>query len=86
LEKISKKLETFYENDFKSFVSELNKQKVVLSLIQQDEWEAYFTSYKTEINQIQTEINKTDNEIDKMVYNLYDLTESEISEIENAIK
>ena len=86
LGKISKKLEVFYENDFKSFVSELNKQKVVLSLIQQDEWEAYFTSYKTEINQIQTEINKTDCEIDQMVYELYGLSENEIEIIENSNK
>ncbi len=86
LEKITKKLEAFYENEFKTFIAELKKQQVVLSLIQQDEWETYFTSYKTEINQIQTEINKTDREIDQMVYNLYELTENEIAEIENAIK
>ncbi len=86
LEKITKKLEAFYENDFKTFVSELKKQKVVLSLIQQDEWEEYFNSYKTEINQIQTEINKTDHEIDQMVYKLYELTDEEIGIIENSIK
>jgi len=84
LEKISKKLEAFYDNEFKNFVAELNKQKVTLSLIQQDEWEVYFTSYKTEINQIQTEINKTDCEIDQMVYELYGLTEEEIEIVENS--
>jgi peptidoglycan hydrolase CwlO-like protein len=56
---------------------------VVLTLIQQDEWEAYFTSYKNEINQLQSEIEKTDKEIDRMVYELYGLTEEEIKIVEN---
>jgi peptidoglycan hydrolase CwlO-like protein len=56
---------------------------VVLTLIQQDEWEAYFTSYKNEINQLQSEIEKTDKEIDQMVYELYGLTEEEIKIVEN---
>jgi len=82
--KLSKKLEVFYNYDFKIFVSELKKKKVVLSLLQQDEWEEYFNSYKTEINQLQAEIDKTDKEIDQMVYELYGLTEDEIKIVEKA--
>jgi len=82
--KLSKKLEVFYNFDFKIFVSELKKKKVVLSLLQQDEWEEYFNSYKKEINQLQAEINKTDREIDQMVYELYGLTEDEIKIVEKA--
>ena len=85
IEKISKKLEAFYNYDFKTFVAELKKQKIQLSLIQQDEWEEYFNAYKTEINQIQTEINKTDKEIDQMVYKLYELTEEEIKIVEESV-
>jgi len=85
LEKISKKLDSFYEQDFKTFVSELKKQKIQLSLIQQDEWEEYFNAYKTEINQIQAEINNTDKEIDQMVYKLYELTEEEIKIVEESV-
>jgi hypothetical protein len=83
--KISKKLDTFYNFDFKSFVAELKKQKVKLSLVQQDEWEEYFMAYQTEINQLQAQIDKTDNEIDKMVYKLYELTEEEIGIVERNI-
>jgi type I restriction-modification system DNA methylase subunit len=83
--KISKKLDTFYNFDFKSFVAELKKQKVKLSLVQQDEWDEYFTAYQTEINQLQAQIDKTDNEIDKMVYKLYGLTEEEIGIVETNI-
>jgi len=51
-------------------------------LLQQDEWEEYFSSYKSEINQLQTEIKTTDITIDRMVYKLYELTEEEIQKIE----
>ena len=80
--KISKKLEIFYNYDFKTFIGELKKQKSKLSLTQQDEWEEYFNTYKDEINQLQDEINATDKEIDKMVYELYGLSEEEIGIVE----
>nr|WP_321357932.1 N-6 DNA methylase [uncultured Draconibacterium sp.] len=82
IEKISNKLDIFYDFDFKTFLSELKKQKIILSLVQQDEWEEYFNSYKSEINQLQSEIEKTDREIDRMVYELYGLTEEEIKIVE----
>ncbi len=82
IEKITKKLGSFYDFDFKTFVAELKKQKITLSLIQQDEWEDYFNSYKNEINTIQAEISKTDKEIDEMVYELYGLTEEEVKVVE----
>jgi len=85
IEKVSKKLETFYENDFKTFIKELSKQKVKLSLTQQDGWEKYFTTYKTEINEIQYQINTTDKQIDKMVYALYELTDKEIEIVKKSV-
>lgn len=82
IDKLSNKLNAFYDLDFKTLVSELKKKKVVLSLLQQDEWEEYFNAYKIEINQLQEEINSTDNEIDQMVYELYGLSEEEIGIVE----
>lgn len=84
LQKTTKKLEAFYQHDFKTLVAELKKQKINLSLVQQDEWEEYFTSYQKTINEIQQQITTTDNEIDKMVYELYELTEEEIAIVENS--
>jgi len=86
VEKITNKLQSFYDYDFKSFITELKKQKVILNLQQQDEWEDYFDSYKQEINKLQQQINQTDNEIDKMVYELYELTQEEIEIVENSVK
>ncbi len=80
--KFTKKLDAFYNFDFKTFVAELKKQKVTLSLVQQDEWEEYFAAYKTEINQLQIQIDATDKEIDHKVYELYGLTEEEIGIVE----
>ncbi|PKP41100.1 MAG: hypothetical protein CVT95_12985 [Bacteroidetes bacterium HGW-Bacteroidetes-12] len=85
--KISKKLETFYDYDFKTFIGEISKTAGLtqrFTLVQQDEWEEYFTAYKTEINQIQSERAKTDKEIDLMVYELYELTEEEIGIVEGS--
>jgi hypothetical protein len=62
----------------------LKKQNIKLSLLQQDEWEDYFTAYKSEINKLQSEIAATDKAIDQMVYELYGLTEDEIKIVEEA--
>ena len=82
LEKLSKKLEAFYKSDFKTFLKELKKKKVTLTLTQQDEWEEYFESYQKELLELQAQIDKTDKEIDAMVYELYGLTEEEIAVVE----
>jgi hypothetical protein len=79
---ISKKVDTFYDSDFKNFLSELKKQKITLSLSDQSEWKDFFETTKSEINQLQSEIEITDKEIDRMVYELYGLTEEEIEIVE----
>ena len=76
--KITGSLETFDTLDFAGFVAELKKQKIKLSLVQQDEWEEYFGQYKAALNEISAQIAATDKEIDTLVYALYGLTEDEI--------
>jgi hypothetical protein len=80
--KITGALETFDTLDFAGFVAELKKQKIKLSLVQQDEWEEYFGQYKAALNEISAQISATDKEIDERVYALYGLTEDEIKTIE----
>ena len=86
IDKPSNKLKEFYNYDFKTFLSELKKKKITLTLKQQDEWEQYFNEYKTEINKLQQQINQTDKEIDQLVYKLYGLTEDEIKIVEESVK
>ena len=77
LEKLSKKLQKFYELTFEEFLKELKKKKIVLSLKDQDEWQDYFDSYKKEVSEIKAEIDACDREIDEMVFDLYGLSEEE---------
>ena len=80
--KITSTLETFDTLSFADFLKELKKQKIKLTLVQQDEWEDYFSQYKTECNSISEQIAETDKKIDGMVYELYGLTEEEIKVVE----
>ena len=81
--KITTALQTFDQLDFKAFVAELKKQKIKLSLAQQDEWEDYFNQYRDDCQQLSEQIAQTDREIDQRVYQLYGLTEDEIKIVES---
>ena len=76
--KITTTLQTFDQLDFRGFVSELKKQKIKLSLVQQDEWEEYFNQYREACQQLTARIAETDQEIDLRVYHLYGLTYDEV--------
>ena len=80
--KINGALEVFDSLDFNGFVTELKKQKIRLSLFQQDEWEKYFNKNKQDCEALSAQIAKTDKEINARVYALYDLTDEEIKLIE----
>jgi hypothetical protein len=89
LEKLPKKLQNWHELDFGEFIKELNKaiKKVggtPLTKIQEMDWMEVFDTKKAEAVNLKAEIDKTDKEIDRMVYELYDLTEDEIRIVENS--
>lgn len=79
LEKVSAKMESFYELDFDGFVNEL-KQKVTPKL--KLEWLEVFEETKKSLQEIQSQIAATDKEINALVYKLYGLTEEEIKIVE----
>lgn len=81
--KITGTLETFDTLDFAGFIAELKKQKIKLSLVQQDEWEDFFNDYKAACCELVAKITETDKEIDTRVYDLYGLTEDERQLIES---
>jgi REP element-mobilizing transposase RayT/type I restriction-modification system DNA methylase subunit len=102
IEKLTKKLENWYELEFGDFLKELEKARknaitsatrglnplskekeyVPLSLQQEAEWMQYFNEQKQKAQTLKAEIDKTDKEIDKMVYELYGLSEEEIKIVE----
>ncbi|TXD47772.1 Eco57I restriction-modification methylase domain-containing protein [Polaribacter sp. IC073] len=84
IDKLSKKLESWYELNYADFLKELKKKKVALSLSQKAEWEDYFLKEQQKAIELKTKIDTTDNEIDAMVYDLYGLTQEEIEIVENS--
>ncbi|HOY31129.1 MAG TPA: N-6 DNA methylase [Bacteroidales bacterium] len=80
--KITNKLQDWPSLDFKAFIKELDKQKIKLPLYEQAEWISYFELEKQKAQTLKSEIEKTDKEIDRMVYELYGLTEDEIRIVE----
>ena len=75
--KITTALQQFDTMDFKGLMAELKKQKIKLSLSQQDEWEDYFNERVAECQDLSAQIKATDTEIDNRVFDLYGLTEEE---------
>ena len=75
--KLTTALQQFDQLDFRGLMSELKKQKIKLTLSQQDEWEDYFTERIAECQELLSQIKATDQEIDTRVFDLYGLTEGE---------
>ncbi|MAB49399.1 MAG: restriction endonuclease subunit M [Flavobacteriaceae bacterium] len=99
LQKLSKKLQNWHELEFGDFIKELNKAikannklrvkdglEEVPTLTKKDEfeWLDLFEDNKQKAQALQTQINQTDKQIDAMVYQLYGLTDDEISIVENS--
>jgi hypothetical protein len=76
--KITTALQTFDQMDFAGFVAELKKQKIKLSLVQQDEWEDYFNQNAQVCQDLSRQIASTDKEVDLRIYHLYGLTYDEV--------
>ena len=53
-----------------------------MGLSDEAEWEDYFEAEKAKAQAIKAVIDQTDKEIDRMVYELYELTEEEIAIVE----
>ena len=87
LEKLSGKLEKWYDLSFIDFIKELNKaikttKGTPLTKKDEFEWMELFEDNKKKALALKAEIDKTDKEIDQMVYELYGLTEEEIKIVE----
>ena len=99
LEKLTRKLENWYELSFADFIKELNKaikennKELVknnlqpikeLTKLDEMDWMDVFETKKAEAQNLKQQINSTDKEIDAMVYELYGLSEEEINIVENS--
>jgi D-arabinose 1-dehydrogenase-like Zn-dependent alcohol dehydrogenase len=89
LEKLPKKLENWHQLSFADFITELNKAikiagQTPLTKKDEFEWLDLFEENKTKAQTIKSQIDTTEKAIDKMVYELYGLSEEEISIVENS--
>ena len=75
--KITTSLQQFDQMDFKGLMAELKKQKIHISVKEQDEWEDFFNERVAECQALSAQIKATDEEIDNKVFDLYGLTEDE---------
>lgn len=82
-QKITKKLKEFFKLSFAEFASELRNQKVNLSKKNEFGLMDFFEEQKSKSMEIKETIDTTDKEIDRMVYELYGLTEEEIRIVED---
>jgi tRNA1(Val) A37 N6-methylase TrmN6 len=83
IEKITKKLDNFYELEFEDFMGQL---KVNLKMDRKAELLDFFEKNKKDLVKLKEEIDKTDKEIDKMVYKLYGLNSEEIRVVEGGLQ
>ncbi len=89
LSTLSNKIHNWYLLDFSQFITELNKaienvKGSALNKKEEFEWMELFEEYKGKAQKLKSQIDQTDNEIDRMVYELYGLTEEEIRLVEGS--
>jgi hypothetical protein len=89
LEKLPKKLENWSELTFAAFITELNKaiktvEQTTLTNKDEFEWLDLFEENKTKAQTLKSQIETTEKAIDKMVYELYGLSEEERGIVENS--
>ena len=88
-EKLSRKLENWHELDFADFIKELNKAfkkagGTPLTKKDEFEWLELFEDNRKKAQDLLTQIKQTEKEIDRLVYELYGLTEEERDFVENS--
>jgi hypothetical protein len=82
--KLTKKLTNWDELSYSEFIRELKKNKIILKLTEEVEWEEYFISEKEKTDSLKYKMSELDKEIDQLVYDSYGLSEKEILIIESA--
>ncbi len=82
IDKLSTKLQNWYELSWADFSLELKKLKIELKGEMKEDWSERFNRMKVKAIEIKNIIDTTDRKIDLLVYELYELTEEEIKIVE----
>jgi len=81
IQKFSERLKDWYNLEFNEFMNELNKLKIKVDANKVFDFIDIYKREQLKINEFRKIIENTDKEIDSIVYNLYQLNESEIEQI-----
>ncbi len=85
--KLNQKLTAWWELDFTSFRTEINKVfKREIPVAERDEWEVWLATQQAEHYRLTAEIIRLETELNECVYRLFDLTPEEIQIIEASTK
>ena len=82
LPKVTQKLEKFLNLGWNEFLEELEKQKIRIDLTQKDRLNIWFRDKRSAVVNLNELTEKFNKEIDSYVYNLYNLSDAEITLIE----
>jgi len=84
----TRKLKNWHNLGFTSFIKELNilikkSDGIILTKSKEMEWMEVFEDKQAQTQAIKLEVDEIDSKIDRMVYEIYDLTEDEIKVVES---
>jgi len=82
IQKFSGRLKDWHNLEFNEFTNELNKLKIKVDANKVFDFIDIFKREQLKINAFRKIIDNTDKEIDSLIYNLYQLNESEIEQID----
>ena len=86
LDKVSTKLQNWYEHSWADLTAELRKLKIELKGEAKEDWKERFDRLQAQAVAIKHVIESTDREIDRKVYELYQLTEEEIAIVDTDVQ
>lgn len=75
------KLNEIFKYDFQVFINELIKQKIQMTLKQQDEWELYYNENINIIKQTERQVLLTIEEVNDIIYELFGINNKEKEEV-----
>lgn len=82
-DKVSERIQKFYQNNFNCFIEELEKFNAMLTAREKYELMDLFEKEKLELLNMESQIVEFQKSVDTIIYKLYNLTEDEVKIIEN---
>ncbi len=80
-DKISKKIDNWYELDWQTFQAELEKSNINLNLKKMKDWREFFNTEQKNAKLLTDEIKILTHEIEKKIFKIYDISAEEMNEV-----